>query len=1198
MRGPFEIGPDDIARLGRGFTDAVNRLLETEVAAAGMVGSSLVLNWVESLPDGGVDAAIRSAPAGNDWIPEGDSAWQFKRSDLHPAGCAEEFGGATWAQNFVRTGSSYVMVLGVALTDQKLERRKDAIVKKADEIGLGIDRSRVRVYDANALARWASLYPSLAISKAMGGPGLVAVDFSTWESTRLGRTVWVADETRVTTIHAIRSALSSPGFVDLRVQGVSGVGKSRLVMEAMRESEFAPLVAYVADETDITGELLQYFTSDKRVVVLIVDRCPADRHISIAERLPDHPRVKLLTVGPTGHPVTARPVVLVDPMPNQDIDRFLSSNFPGLPDQHRRVVVDNSDGYPQVALVLAERVLDTQRELQAADLVTEADIGQFVSGRSPGSLALRVAQGVALFDKLGWEKELSEEREWLSQFLQVSLSDIKQAGEELEQAGWLTVRGRYREVASHRLAVFLASRMWKKEGTRVVGELLERMTGPMVLALFRRLADLGRIESIESALAPLLASGGPFGSLQSMQERGTAKLLTQLAIVLPAEVATHLAELVEWASEDELRNCYGIRRDLVWTLQKLAWHTNTFELASDSLLRLALAENESFSNNATGVWKDLFGTLLPATAANTNARMDYLRKVARSGSVRRRSIAVEALKGAIAIRETTMVSAEIQGGVLVESRGAAKTWGEAWDYQIKAIKEIGRLASDSDENVRSAAEDCLIGAIYSLIGTGRVWDDLQDVLVRTPTLHRKVRQTLQHLEGIYGRTSRVDENDRDEEREAKRKARTEAVSALKARLPEPSARDTLIVVLRQNRWDLPDGQLGSRVVDAITAFLEHHQEALLLDLLNQQWPAALEFGAGLASLDLNEDPVDALVAAYGVNPDALQGYLDKKMKQGAPHTVESFLDSRAGKNLADAARLEVACLDRDSQRVSSIIQEIASRLPVAESVRRIPYRFPIPTRLLVNWSNRIETQEDYDALIYWLAVRHAGTLADEMRLSSEVFGAVLETVLRRRSFPNTNRWAWAQLAEAVLAGNEEPIATLILDLIEDPSLLISMEEDEEAELLKAALRQKTDEVWKLVAGRLEASWRVKMSVRKWILSEIDTSPIHDWIGDDAHRARIVATIATPGEKEPTPITRYLLDNFSDDDDIKASLYNNFRSGFWTGEQSEFIQQQIDQLNTWRQNRTEPRGVRQWAKEAVDYLKSDKQRTLREETEGH
>ena len=342
------------------------------------------------------------------------------------------------------------------------------------------------------------------------------------------------------------------------------------------------------------------------------------------------------------------------------------------------------------------------------------------------------------------------------------------------------------------------------------------------------------------------------------------------------------------------------------------------------------------------------------------------------------------------------------------------------------------------------------------------------------------------------------------------------------------------------------------------------------------------------------------MAAYGVNPDALQGYLDKKMKQGAPHTVESFLDSRAGKNLADTARLEVACLDKDSQRVSSIIQEIASRLPVAESVRRIPYRFPIPTRLLVNWSNRIETQEDYEMLIYWLAVRHAGTLADETRLSSEIFGAVLETVLRRRSFPNVRntRWAWAQLAEAVLPGNEEPIATLILDLIEDPSLLISMDEDEEAQLLKAALRQKTDDVWKLVASRLEGPGLFEMSVRKWILSEIDTSPIHDWIGDDDHRARIVATIAPPGGKEPTPITRYLLDNFSEDNDIKASLYNNFVSGFQFGEQSGFIQQQIDQLNTWRQNRTEPRGVRQWAKEAVDYLKSNKQKASQEETEGH
>lgn len=1194
MAGPFEVGPDDVARLSSGFTNAVNRLLETEVAAAGMVGSSLVLNWKEFLSDGGVDAAIRSAPARNDWIPEGDSAWQFKRSDLHPAGCAEEFGGATWAQDMVRMGSSYVMVFGAALTDKKLENRKKAILEKAEEVGLRIDRSRVRVYDANALARWISLYPSLAVSKVMGGPGFVAVDFSTWANTRLGLRVWVPDKTRVMAIRGLRSALSSTGFIALRVQGVSGVGKSRLVMEALRGSEFAPLVVYVADEAEMTSELLHYFTGNNRVVVLVVDRCPADRHKSVVERLPNHQRVKLVTIGPIGYAVTGKPAVLVEPMPSEDIDKFLSTNFPELPDEHRRVVAENSDGHPQVASVLAERVLDSSRELQAADLVTEADIDQFVSDRSPGSLTLRVAQVVALFDKLGWEEELSEEREWLVQFLQIPLADVREAGRELEQAGWLRVRGRYREILAHRLAVFLASQMWKEEGNRVVG-LLESMTGPMVLSLFRRLADLGRIESAEETLAPLLGPKGPFGSLQTMQERGTAKLLTRLAIVLPVEVTTHLAELVEWASEKELRNLYWIRRDLVWTLQKLAWHTATFELAADSLLRLALVESESYSNNATGVWKDLFGTLLPATAADTTARMDYLRKVARSDSIRRRSMAVEALGKAIELRESVMVSSEIQGGALVEPRGAAKTWGEAWDYQINAIKELERLASDVDSTVRSTAQNCLIGSINPLVGMGRVWDTLQDVLVRTPTLHRRVRQTLQDLQGVYGQDASPDISEEDREQQ---RATAEALLALEARLPEPSPKEKLIVVLSQSRWFPPDGQLENRVTEAITAYLQDHQEASLLDLLNQPRLAASEFGAALASLNLqNHLVLEALVAAHQVNPDALKGYLRRKMEQGDSHAVEDLLFSKCGRNLTDTTRLEIASLDRDSQRVHDLVQEIASRLPLAVAVPRVRGTFPPPINLLENWSNRIDTQEDYNAVITWLRL----AIGQERALPVDISGAVLRVVLRRLDFPNLGNtgWAWAQLAQNVLSGNEEAIATVLLDLIEHPEALINIYGDEEPNLLTEALREKPVAVWELIAGRLEAgSRRVGRFVQQCLSNGFNTTQISHWIGDDVHRARIVAAISTPGNDEPTPITRYLLDKFPDDDRVKASLYSNFVTGIRTGRESEWIQGQIDQLNTWRQNRTEPPGVRQWAKEAVCYLQSSMQRALQQEAEGH
>jgi len=88
-------------------------------------------------------------------------------------------------------------------------------------------------------------------------------------------------------------------------------------------------------------------------------------------------------------------------------------------------------------------------------------------------------------------------------------------------------------------------------------------------------------------------------------EKIDSRLLIQVAIITPSDVTTHLASLIDVASDDELRSMKTIRRNLIWALEKLVWHSATFEAAADMLLRLALAENETFSNNATGTWVSL-----------------------------------------------------------------------------------------------------------------------------------------------------------------------------------------------------------------------------------------------------------------------------------------------------------------------------------------------------------------------------------------------------------------------------------------------------------------------------------------------------------------------------------------------------------------------------------------------------------------
>jgi hypothetical protein len=64
------------------------------------------------------------------------------------------------------------------------------------------------------------------------------------------------------------------------------------------------------------------------------------------------------------------------------------------------------------------------------------------------------------------------------------------------------------------------------------------------------------------------------------------------------------------------------RRDVIWALERLAEHAELFLPAAALLLALAEAENERWSNSATGVFAGLF-SLAYGEAAPTELTPDY-----------------------------------------------------------------------------------------------------------------------------------------------------------------------------------------------------------------------------------------------------------------------------------------------------------------------------------------------------------------------------------------------------------------------------------------------------------------------------------------------------------------------------------------------------------------------------------------------
>jgi hypothetical protein len=1190
--GPFDITADRIAALGPRFTEFVNRLLDLERRARGLAGYQLTVNIIETTADGGVDAATRQAPQG-DWIPEGDTAWQFKRSNLGPKACADEFADAEWAHEFMRGGGSYVIAMMVALPDNLIEDRRKRVADKAKELGLlaADDPQRIRVYDANAIARWSSQFPSLAVSQVAGGPGQGAIDFDSWSKKGPYQSRWTPDDARDIAITDIRRHIKSPGAIEMRIQGESGIGKTRLVLEALRDEELRSLVAYVDDERAVDSRLIEHLIEDGRTAILVVDECAADRHIKMVARLPEGSLVKLITIGEPGGVATASPIVSVGLMPTESTDDFLKKQYPQFSAEHRRFITDHGQGFMRWIIVLAQRLLSVD-SAQAVELIARDDIEQFVTGLLPGGQDFFCASVLALFERVGWEGDLRYQLETISDFAGVSIEAFKRAGRELEQRGLLTRQGRFRAITPHPLAVFLAAEAWRSEGDRIASELLPKLDYFMALALFRRIAHLGSFEPARTVFSTLLSEPAPFSSLERIESGGLSSLLVQLAIVLPDEVAVHLGELIEGASLDELQALTHSKQNLVWTLEKLVWHRRIFESAANSLLKLALAEpREDRNAPATRTWLELFGAMLPGTAAVPLQRSSYLEGVVGGPNPEARLLAVRAASHMLVSHETIAVSGELQGGVLVEPRGTPSTHGELADYRRAGIGFLSTLLDDADTQVAGAAEKILIDALQPLIADPSVGEALADVLVRLEgSSLRRLRQSAEHVVSMLERYPSQDN------------LVVERIRALLDRLPAPSELDELEVLIHLNRWRLGEGELQRRVDELVQSLTSEVQKRTLLDLLSEaDLPAAWELGHALAvAFGKDAEVQDQLLTIHSVNLEALIGYLAGLTEVGNEAAFDNFVTSESAGRLDLKSQLRVAVRGPVSSVARHQIMTGVSQLGVIDGIAALfgwQRNISAEEALLLfnDWSARIASQDDYNAVVDWLGF----WLFGKEETPAELKESLCELLLHRREYPELSQqqWTWCQLAGRIVDSCGVQLARLILDLV-DAQVLIISQDQEEGKLLRNCLREHPEEVWAELAARLtQQSWRLQMEARGWLLNELPSTIVEEWVGTSIERARIVASIASAGGDEPTAVARFLLAAFGEDQEVKASLYGQFISGFWWGPESERIAGQIEQLTKWRRSSTEPLAVRAWAREVIQELEERRRVVLLREAEG-
>lgn len=1199
--GPFSVDPSQVTGLGGAmFQQLVSRLLAAELAAAKMTEVALRTTHKENIGDEGVDALVEAAAATR-WIPAGDSAWQFKAGDLSPKKCADELDGATFAHEVLRAGGTYRLVLGKALTPNLVNSRQKELRAKAKALGFDATGQRFRVIDGNQLAAWVERYPALAVSKLLRGPGTFAIAFDAWTQKIKHRYHWVPSAEREELRTSILDFLHQANQHELRIEGESGLGKSRSVLEALRGSPYEQLAAYVGDASDLRSADIDHLIRQDRSAVLVVDECGRERHKAFAEQLEIGSAVRLVTIGHRDATMPQPQTLGLPPLPSEAIEKVLDNDFATLGAEARRIVVTTADGNVGWAIYLAAAVRDAAAT-NALDMINAAGLSEFILSKVASDGDFLAISALALLTRYGFEGEKAPELEILGNGLDISVERLVTANRRLAELGLLTKHGRYRSVSPHPLAVLLASRGWEHFGERIIDDLLPALDASMAERLFLRAADLGSGGAPALALDRLLGTDGPFRSLDVIARDGNSRQLIQLAIIAPQAIATHLRTLIGNASDAELRAGKSIRRDLVWALEKIVWHSSTFEDGAELLLRLAMAENETFSNNASGTWQSLFSAMLPATAASPTARIDYLRRTASDPSTPRRQIAVAAAKQALDLRSTAMVSGELQGGVVVERRGMPATWGDVWNYQREAIRILGDLSTDTVASVREAAVMALVGSIHPMLEAAEVRGTLFDVLTNLPSQAlRKVRTEIHHLNALFDRVETPEFRELAppvEDVEPRRSALRE----LADRLPAPQPTEELQALADAQRWEWEDGELQHRIAAVAVSLPPIEATECLASLLETTPPphASFELGAALHAVSPGADALKTLSRiASGTNVEGLVGYLHAQRDHGDDGAFDAFLDGDIASVLPAAVRLAVTVRGPKSAAGWDRALALQNSLPVREAALGIfGWHIDVePNRILAllnSWLPRIETQADYNAcvdLTAMLVFRHPDLPAD-------VEGRITGLVNLRQRFGDVGQQShdWTQLASRSLETNAEGLLETMLTQIAEGSLTV-YEHGQEQPLLRSAMAAVGAPSIGQIIDLVEAgSWQLQMNLRGWFDRAYQAKDLIASVADDVRHARTLASLIGVGTGPPSEIVQFLLTNFGKDDQVTSSLYGEFVSGSWTGPESNRLRGQLNQLDEWISDPALSAGVKAWARMVSSALQRRLEVVLVEEAE--
>lgn len=431
---------------------------------------------------------------------------------------------------------------------------------------------------------------------------------------------------------------------DCRLMALSGMGKTRLIAETFKGQDS---VFYSRDGkcTEGLNALLKY--CNPRVV--IIDNCD-QMSMREANKCIDESgkKVRLVTIynvlKPDEESTRGELHKLDYTITEEIVDKMIAAEDSISKNEYLSQAIKARSGnipYMTILLISAYKKNQTLKIDNANEVLSS-----ILKGKEPlDGDKEKVLQALSLFDPLGYEGTLQDEYNFVTHNSKIhhiahnqDPVDIlfKDTINEYSERQLVEQDGYCVRVRPKPLAEWLTESWLVQYGEYVddvideINHLEPNLSERLFRALNNRIKEMQASPSAMNVFDSLNnPENGSFHNERIAFSKAGSQLFLSMGLVSPVMVARNLCSLIESKSIEWLQNELNsdARRNLVWALENICIDPNAFCDGAKCLARLAVAENESISNNATGQFLQLFHLFLSGTQANLKKRISLIQSL-------------------------------------------------------------------------------------------------------------------------------------------------------------------------------------------------------------------------------------------------------------------------------------------------------------------------------------------------------------------------------------------------------------------------------------------------------------------------------------------------------------------------------------------------------------------------------------------